>query len=759
MISIVLYGRNDNYGYNLHKRAALSLNCMAEVLTDPADEILFVDYNTPNDFPTFPEAIADTLTDKAKRHLKILRVRPEIHARFAGRTHLIALEPVARNIAVRRSNPANRWILSTNTDMIFVPRKGQSLSEIARDLPAGHYGIPRFELPETLWEAFDRRDPAGIIASIGRWGWDLHLNEIVSGMSPFLFDGPGDFQLIARDDLFKINGFDEDMLRGWHVDANIAKRLSFIHGDVGDLTDEVFGYHCDHTRQVTPAHKANAVQNDMMRFFHDVRAAEVPAQSGTWGCADDDIEQIPLTDLSKSPYFQAISTLARTPLGRPLESDYLPKSFSLCNYSPEHVLPFLLDIFASAPRHWTVAWLGVPGRMLSLFSDGWQTLGFKTEPLVRHAAENQSDAEGAANIRICSYDEIVRKADAFIFDFSDGNGANLGVASVQNRLTSDFLVQSFRTVVAGVLDDDEREASSRRFIGINAIHNQFEDLFGSQINCAKTPFSVRIRHGFLMVSAADLPRREKPDPARSAMPHEARRLKLEATAAQSEDLMVAFASHAGKNSFDDGIILGRGNSDLVQASYLDLPSGQYAIEVNCRRAASGRPAFAILNHMRVTRLRPYAHKLAQHSTLRRAARSAARVFGPTISTSVKSTLRRMLAMERLDAAELRLDGVLEISVHLDGKLLAQHRARGPDVVSLPHALNFEIGSASLQPITISVCSNGGGSFQIYRALLKKCESALPAVAVARDPGDVQTSAIPHASTEQAVPGPIGGSVT
>ena len=31
MISIVLYGRNDNYGYNLHKRAALSLNCMAEV--------------------------------------------------------------------------------------------------------------------------------------------------------------------------------------------------------------------------------------------------------------------------------------------------------------------------------------------------------------------------------------------------------------------------------------------------------------------------------------------------------------------------------------------------------------------------------------------------------------------------------------------------------------------------------------------------------------------------------------------------------
>ena len=67
MISVVLYGRNDNYGYNLHKRAALSLNCMAEVLTDPSDEILFVDYNTPDDFPTFPEAIQDTLTGERAR--------------------------------------------------------------------------------------------------------------------------------------------------------------------------------------------------------------------------------------------------------------------------------------------------------------------------------------------------------------------------------------------------------------------------------------------------------------------------------------------------------------------------------------------------------------------------------------------------------------------------------------------------------------------------------------------------------------------
>ena len=68
MISVILYGRNDSYGYNLHKRATLSLNCIAETLTHEDDEIIFVDYNTVDDFPTFPEAIQDILTDNCKKN-------------------------------------------------------------------------------------------------------------------------------------------------------------------------------------------------------------------------------------------------------------------------------------------------------------------------------------------------------------------------------------------------------------------------------------------------------------------------------------------------------------------------------------------------------------------------------------------------------------------------------------------------------------------------------------------------------------------
>jgi len=145
MISVILYGRNDSHGYNLHKRAAISLNCIAEMLSDADDEILFVDYNTPNDLPTFIEAIYDTLTSKAKSRLRVFRVRPELHARMVERTHLSALEPHSRNIAIRRSNPRNRWILSTNTDMIFQGRENiASLADAVRDLPDGQYIVPRF---------------------------------------------------------------------------------------------------------------------------------------------------------------------------------------------------------------------------------------------------------------------------------------------------------------------------------------------------------------------------------------------------------------------------------------------------------------------------------------------------------------------------------------------------------------------------------------------------------------------------------------
>ena len=182
---------------------------------------------------------------------------------------------------------------------------------IVKDLPRGFYHIPRFEIPETLWETFDRMDPVKTIDSISRWGRAAHLNEIVFGAPTIKYDGPGDFQLIERDDLFRINGFDEKMLRGWHVDSNMAKRLHLIYGEVGDLVDEVFGYHCDHTRQVTPMHHANRVENDLGDFVDGVVASQKTIQAETWGCAGDEIEEIRLNQTRNICYLDAMKAVIK----------------------------------------------------------------------------------------------------------------------------------------------------------------------------------------------------------------------------------------------------------------------------------------------------------------------------------------------------------------------------------------------------------------------------------------------------------------
>ena len=111
MISVIAYGRNDSYGLQTAKRVTISINAMAQMLDpDIGDEIIYVDYNTADELPSLPECLADTFTARALSLLRVLRVRKSHHKRFAEHTHLPVLEPIARNVAIRRANPANRWL-------------------------------------------------------------------------------------------------------------------------------------------------------------------------------------------------------------------------------------------------------------------------------------------------------------------------------------------------------------------------------------------------------------------------------------------------------------------------------------------------------------------------------------------------------------------------------------------------------------------------------------------------------------------------
>ena len=357
MLSVVAYGRNDSSGYNAHRRVALSLNCIAEVLDGVGDEIVFVDYNTPDGLPTLPESLADTLTEHCRSRLRVLRVRSDVHAeRFEQDTPLQIVEPVARNVAVRRANPSNRWLLMTNTDMVFLPRTNRSLTGVCSGLADGFYVIPRFELPEWVWERLSRRDPERVLHELAELGPALRLDEVTTSHDWLRFDSAGDFQLVLRENFVAIDGFDESMVLGWHVDANLGKRMLLHRGSVESLDGEVAGYHCNHLRTAS-TYQRSPVANDLERFVVSCDLASVPAQRETWGLADVDVEEIDLTGSAERRFATAVTTALGNPGTRPGSTNALNEKWSLA-YDSGHVLAHVADAIRVARQPPSVAYLG-----------------------------------------------------------------------------------------------------------------------------------------------------------------------------------------------------------------------------------------------------------------------------------------------------------------------------------------------------------------------------------------------------------------
>ncbi len=342
MISLIVYGRNDQHGYNSHRRVALSLNAMAEVLTGADDEVLFVDYHTPRGMPTLPEAIEDTLTDRVLALMRVLRVTPEMHAAAVGdRSRLPISEPHARNMAIRRARPGN-WILSTNTDMVFVPRGEKSLTDLVAELDGDAYCLPRFEIPEWLWEAVPRNEPQQMIRLLHDWGERIGLDEVTLGHDWILYDAPGDFQLVRRELMEEVHGFDEEMIHGWHVDSNLWKRIYNKIGDIGTLYPHIAGYHTNHNRTLTRLMAAQATGNDLGRFVYQVEHSALPAQADTWGFAGIDVPEMRLKRPDPVPLLQAAASRGSGQQGPLIASD-TREQISVLKYDARHILPFALD--------------------------------------------------------------------------------------------------------------------------------------------------------------------------------------------------------------------------------------------------------------------------------------------------------------------------------------------------------------------------------------------------------------------------------
>ena len=509
MISAILIGRNDDYEGGFRHRAVLSINLLAEQLDD-TDEIIFVDWNTEEGAATLPQAVAGSLTRRAGALIRTVRVCGSIHAEYVRRGAFTPVVPVvAYNTGIRRANPSSKWILITTTDMLLVSRQvGCTLSDAARRLPDGIYGLPRFELPRWIWQGLDPSDPSAAVTCVATFGKRLHLEEAVRLPPPVLFDAPGDFQLALRADLVVIDGLDEGMLGALGPDSNLLRRLELKGRSIASLERHFAGYHCDHTSFPHSSHRVGRMENDMRFFFEEVERPDLPFQRSNWGLADRILPEAILSEYvqrSAARSGMCVADPKRAALlaarlagvaaamgpAQPGLYDTTPL-FNRVGYPTRHIVAFLLDhIFDEAEP---IYYVGANELLASLLTAVLKRL----EPRQPLACFRPNDRAGFERC----YDGIGEDGERplLIFDFGIDAGKTTNNPSIQE--CSGSIRRSLwdvRDLFAWCIERESQSGRPQRdairIVTINTINTEFEQLVLTSLDCGLSPFITRTRSG------------------------------------------------------------------------------------------------------------------------------------------------------------------------------------------------------------------------------------------------------------------------
>src|SRR5262249_14369741 len=154
---------------------------------------------------------------------------------------------------------------------------------------------------------------------------------------------------------------------------------------------------------------------------------------------------------------------------------YNSESYGTIDYDPRHLLPFLADLFGSAPRNSVLAWMGLRHQTLEMFAKVWSSLGF-TEPILVDAARAARNGFGTAP-GVVQVDEqtLLDRANVFVIDFGSPDpgaaAARLGgLTSAQHKAIGGALGAVIAAERLRFIDS----APLRRIACLNAIHTPYE---------------------------------------------------------------------------------------------------------------------------------------------------------------------------------------------------------------------------------------------------------------------------------------------
>jgi hypothetical protein len=211
-LSIVLTGRNDNFGGDFNQRlfSALSYNHRLLMAGGVDYELVFVEWRPVNGRVLLSDLIREQLPNLASR-MTAYEVDERYHDAFSQNPRLQFHEFIAKNVGIRRA--LGSYILVTNTD-IYLSR--EIVNMVARQLfrPMVLYRATRLDLKHwldstNLDEAVltDPRNQAAL--NVLKW--------------PYLSNAAGDFLLLDRFSFHALRGFNEVFrVAKIHIDTNFC---------------------------------------------------------------------------------------------------------------------------------------------------------------------------------------------------------------------------------------------------------------------------------------------------------------------------------------------------------------------------------------------------------------------------------------------------------------------------------------------------------------------------------------------------------
>ncbi len=198
-LSIVLTGRNDNYGGDFNERFFRALRFNRERLAERGvdHEVIFVEWRPLAHRPLLAELLREEFPERAGAGLLAYVVDARYHEALSLNPKLEYLEFIAKNVGIRRARGA--FILTTNTDIFLGAGVVERLA--GRELAAN-----------TLYRAM--RIDVKLGTDLSHADWALLEDERNHGPSkplrpPLYAGGTGDFLLLDRASYHRLRGFNE----------------------------------------------------------------------------------------------------------------------------------------------------------------------------------------------------------------------------------------------------------------------------------------------------------------------------------------------------------------------------------------------------------------------------------------------------------------------------------------------------------------------------------------------------------------------